>query len=106
MSATYGSWTPTIELGYRFLGESARFPLDDGLIASVGAHYRHDGALSGGLLLDFAEPSSATSGDTLELVPYFEWRIGGLSTGGYGVIGFTDGSPDYGLGLQISFSPR
>ena len=106
LSATYESWTPTIELGYRFLGESARFLLDDGLIASVGVHYRHDGALSGGLLLDFAEPSSATSGDTLELVPYFEWRSGTLSTSGYGVIGFAEGSPDYGLGVQISFSPR
>ena len=55
-------------------------------------------------MLDFQEASSDTADDTVELFAHLTWKAHKkLSLTSYGVVGFTDGSPDEEAGLQISY---
>lgn len=92
-------------LGYRILGDPDGRDLNNGLLASGGFAYKFSNSFSGGGILDWREASTDTSDDPFEIVPYVVWRVHeDWAVQAYGVFGLSDGSPDAGGGLQISFS--
>ncbi|MFT5447314.1 MAG: hypothetical protein ACI9DC_002489 [Gammaproteobacteria bacterium] len=101
---SHGPWTPSAAIGYRVLGDNAGFRLHNALLGSAGMDYRFSPAINAGGLLDWREPASRNSDDALEFVPYLSWKAGGgITLTGYGTVGLADGSPERGIGVQISF---
>jgi hypothetical protein len=102
VSVPMGAFTPFASVGYRFLGDPDGVDLKNGLSASIGASATLDGKV---LIasLDYAAASSENSEDSRSL-------FGGLSIPlsprlnltGYGVLGLSESSPDYGVGVLIT----
>lgn len=100
---TIGNLTPFGTIGYRIAGDLAGFDLNNTAYASAGLGYKFSPKLSGGVVIDYRQKSSDFSAERLEVVPYAVIKSGGnWSLNVYGVIGLADGSPDSGIGLQIS----
>lgn len=98
-------FVPFVSGGYRFLGSSADFQLDDVWLGSVGAMYRVLDPLWGGLSLDYREAATSTSSQRLELIPFVSWKVDQhWSVDPYASVGLSDGSPAYGVGLQIGYT--
>jgi hypothetical protein len=99
-----GRLTPFVSGGYLFLGSGPDLDLNNVFTASVGAQYRVRDRFTVGLLFDYREAASATTGPRMELVPFGSfsllphWDLG-VST----VAGLADGSPDAGVGVQITY---
>ncbi len=107
LGATYplGRVTPFASVGYRFVGDPADFDLDNVWLASVGAMVRILGSLDAGMFVFYQESASASAGDQLDLMPYVDWRITDTwSASSYATAGLLDGSPDFGVGLQLTYA--
>jgi hypothetical protein len=105
LAKTYGNTTPLGTLGYKFKGDADDFELDNVWFASLGFSYKLNPAVSGGITLDWQEASTDDGDDQLEAVPFVGWKFDktwSLST--YGVVGFSEGSPDWGLGAQVTYA--
>ena len=90
-------------VGRRFVGDPPQFPLDDIWLLNVGGGYQIDKKLGLGLAYDFREAASAAE-DPSEATAYFTYKVtDALTAMVYGVIGFSDGSPDAGMGLQFGY---
>jgi hypothetical protein len=104
---TFGPITPFANVGYRFRGDPGganESALNDGPFASVGASWRVVDRFSVGTALDWAESAADGVDDALELSPFASIGLGErVSLGPYATIGFSDGSPDYGFGAQLTF---
>ena len=99
--------TPFATLGGRFLGDLPDTNLRNIFIASVGAAYQVLDTGSAGLLCDYRQRSSASSGERLELVPFGSWRfLRPWSLEAYASAGLADGSPDVGVGIQLGYTWR
>lgn len=101
---TIGSWTPFVSLGYRAFGDSPVYPLEDGVFASAGSHFRVSPATVWTVAANWGQRIIA-GGDastdamlalTHDLDP--RWQLSG-----YVLKGFTDASPDHGAGLQLNY---
>jgi hypothetical protein len=100
VSKRFGAFSPFATLGYRFLGDPSGLELEDGFLASLGVGYRYGPKLSLGLAFDYREASTDGSDDARELVPYTSFRVSDRFTlGTYGVVGFSDASSDFALGV-------
>lgn len=86
----------------RFNGESDRFPLNDVWKASAGAGYKITDETTVGFLYDHREAQTATGDDLSMLTAYGSRDFGDWSVQLYGSTGFTDGSPDASVGVQLS----
>jgi hypothetical protein len=99
-----GSTTPFVSLGYRFLGDSAVYQLEDGVYASAGSHIRTSASTVLTVAVNWSEPYVAggdASTDALVSVTHDlneSWQLSG-----YALKGFTDASPDHGAGLQMNY---
>ena len=99
-----GAWTPFASIGYRVLGDAPDVALSNGLTASAGLDRRLGPHLNVGAILDWREPAAVTSDDALEIIPYLSWPMGrGITITGYATLGLAEGSPERGLGMQISY---
>lgn len=97
--------TPFATIGGRFLGDLPDTELHNVLVASLGAAYQILDSLSAGMLLDYRQPSSAASGERLELVPFGAWKfIPPWSFEMYASAGLASGSPDVGVGVQLGYT--
>jgi hypothetical protein len=97
-------FAPFVVLGYRFLGDRPSLRLHDVFAGSVGAQYLFTDSIAAGLMLDYREKASATSGERVELIPFASFRIRPhwiLST--YVSAGLAAGSPDVGVGLEAGY---
>jgi hypothetical protein len=100
---TFGQITGFATLGYSILGSSSAIPLDNVFYVTLGAGYKFDDRLSGGLMLDLRQAASSFSGPRRELTGYVnykldrEWKVQA-----YLLQGFADGSPDYGFGALVT----
>lgn len=102
---TYGKTTALATLGYRVLGDPAGVSLNNVWFGSVGGAYKFTQETSGGLVLDLRQPSTATGAQMRELTAYMTQKMGArYKLQGYGIAGFTDASPDWGLGAMVSAS--
>jgi hypothetical protein len=98
-------FTPFFDVGYRYLGSPPGFELDNVFIGTVGGMYRVLDPLNVGLLLDYRQAASSSTGERLELVPFATWKLDThWSVDVYTVAGLASGSPDVGVGLQIGYA--
>lgn len=99
-----GKFSPFATAGYRFTGNPAGIELNDTFFASLGFGYKVNGEWSGGVIGDFREATTNFSEDSWEFVPYITWKNeNNFSVNLYGVVGFSTGSPDMGIGLQLGY---
>ena len=102
VSKFIGPVLPFASLGYRFIGQPDSFILNDTLIASVGAAYYFSNKASIGVSYDYKEAASMLAEDSEEIFAYFDVKATekwGIVF--YGIAGLSDGSPDFGAGLQL-----
>lgn len=102
-----GRWTPMATIAYKVKGEPSGVSLDSVLYLSAGADYRVAGDLHSGFSLDYQEASSSGADDALELFGYLSQRFNSRWSGSiYSYLGLSDGSPDLGLGFQLTYRPQ
>ncbi len=102
---TYGKTTALATLGYRIMGDPAGYNLKDVWYGSVGGAYKFSGDTSGGLILDLRQPTTSTGEQMREVTAYMTQKLGGgYKLQLYGLTGFTNASPDWGMGAMISVS--
>jgi len=93
--------------GYRILGDPPGFSLRDGPFTSVGASLQIAERYGVGMAYDWRRSATRTTDDIQELVPFGWVDVGTrFRVGPYGVVGFSNGSPDFGVGLQLSVFVR
>ena len=101
-SVPAGPITPFASLGYRFLGDPEGVDLRNGLTASIGA----SAALGGRVLIasfDYSTATSANTEDSRSLFGGFSLPVSSrVNLTGYGVVGLSESTPDYGLGLLFT----
>ncbi|MBI3527053.1 MAG: transporter [Betaproteobacteria bacterium] len=99
----FGRVTGFATLGYSILGSSSAIPLDNVFYVAIGAGYKFDDRLSGGLMLDLRQAASSTSGERRELTGYVNYKLDkDWKVQGYLLQGFADGSPDFGFGALVT----
>ena len=92
-------------IGYRFVGSPEAYELNNVLYGSAGLAYQIATRLSGGFMYDVREASTDSGTATSEATLYGSYRMNdNLKFMLYGVKGFSDGSPDYGVGFTLSYS--
>ena len=62
-------------VGYKFVGSSARFQLDDVFFFSAGGGYQFSHTVSAGVIYDYRQAASRTAQDPSEIVAYLNWRV-------------------------------
>ncbi len=88
-------------MGYRFKG--GRY--DDILLASTGVSVRIMKTLSAGLAFDWRQASIKGVDDAIELSPSLLIKLNKHARfGPYGVVGLSDGAPDWGIGAMSSWN--
>jgi len=91
--------------GYRWMGSNEDFPLEDRALAGAGL-YRQFGRLGAGLSYDFQQSSVESFDDQHEVGAYLSTYLRkSLRASLYSRTGFTDGSPDYAVGLNLGWRP-
>jgi len=101
----FGSVTPFLSVGYRWRGNSDVVALNDSWLASAGLVVAVNEQVSIGASYDYQEASTSFTDDVQEFSPFVVFRPSpAWSVNVYGVIGFSDASPDVGAGLQIGRS--
>ena len=101
---TIDKFTAFGTLGYKVLGSPNNTSLDNVFYGSLGGGYKFTQQTSGGLILDLRQKATPTGSEQRELTAYVSHRINkSWKSQGYVVKGFTDGSPDWGVGAMVSY---
>lgn len=104
MAWQYGKILPYASLGYKLMGSSQAYQLEDGWFGTAGFNYKVSTEFSWGSEFEAREPVSASSEGVRELVTYINWKTSSdWSINSYAVFGFSDGSPDAGIGIQLTY---
>lgn len=109
-----GNVTPFVGLGYRFFGDPTLddglgtpilIDLEDGITASAGLIYQFDNAASLTVAYDYIQRTidSSTAGHEATLALSTPIGKNGWRLGAYGVAGLARSSPDFVLGLSLSY---
>lgn len=99
-----GKVTVSARGGRRFNGENAIYALEDVWLAGGNISAQATRNLSLGLGYAWREGFLETSPDQSQAVASASYRLSdGLAVQGYGYTGLTEGSPDIGAGLQLSY---
>ena len=99
---SFGRMTPFGSFGYRVMGDPPGFNLRNHFYTTIGANYRINQRTVVGALFDWRQKLLAGGDAGAELTGYVEhrmtdsWRL--LA---YGLAGFSNASPDGGLGLSL-----
>jgi len=89
-------------VGYKFRGDPADIDLDNVLMASVGGTYKFTPDVNGGLFFDYRESAISGNDSVQELTGFVsrritdDWRLQV-----YALTGFSDSSPDWGVGIRM-----
>jgi hypothetical protein len=90
--------------GYKLLGDPPAFDLDNILYGDVGGQWRLDAQRNVGLDLYLAESPTAAGSSAAELTAYLNRKLDVKRSLQFsGLVGLSDGSPDWGVGIAISF---
>jgi len=104
VARTIGKFTPYGSLGYKFMGNPDEYDLDNIWFASAGFDYRLNPAVTLGTAIDLREATSSSTEGMKEWMAYLNWKPAkSWSINGYGVAGFSDGSPDTAVGIQVTY---
>jgi hypothetical protein len=101
---TFGTITPFATLGYRFLGRSPAYPLEDGFYTTVGVAAPLADRTTGGLAYTWCERIVTNADDASELMAFVSHQLNNRwKLQGYVLTGFTDASPNFGLGALVGY---
>jgi hypothetical protein len=97
-----GEFTPFGTVGYKILGDPSGIDLRNVFYVSLGAARRLDAERSAGLMW-YGQQKTTDGGDAQsEVTAFYTRRFGGVwKAQFYGLVGMSDGSPDYGAGALI-----
>lgn len=100
-----GQTTLFATLGYKLRGRSDLFnAMRDSAFVSLGFAHPLNDRFSAGVIYDFREAASNSSGETHEILPYVSWAIANEWTlMSYVVKGFTEDSADLAVGVQLNY---
>lgn len=99
-----GRLTPLLSVTYKIKGDPSGVDLDNVWYVSAGTDWQMKQGLNVGVTLDFQETSSSGADDALELFTYLSYRLSdSWSAMPYLYKGFTDGSPDLGGGVSLTY---
>lgn len=99
---TVGAWGPYLDLGYRWKGDPAGLDYHNVWYATVGASMRLSRLWSGGADYSWRDKLTPTSSPMSEATVYANYRLSDRNRlVVYGVAGFSDASPDWGLGFTL-----
>jgi hypothetical protein len=91
-------------LGYQWLSDFRGFQLEDGVTATGGVNFRPSDTTSIGVSANFRQAYYHTLEDQFTLTPYALWSFAPhWRLSGYGMVGFTNSSPDIGGGVRLIF---
>lgn len=100
---TYGAFTPFGTLGYKVFGDTSATDFNNVFYGSLGGAYKFGPQTSGGLIYDLREASTDSSSSLSELTAYVSYKFTETTKAQlYGVKGFSDGSPDWGMGAMVT----
>lgn len=100
-----GKTTPFATLGYKIYGDSNVYKLDNVFYVSLGFSHKLSSSTSTGLILDVRERSTPTGDPRRELTAFMTHKLdSNRKVQAYLVKGFSDGSPDWGVGATISIA--
>lgn len=99
-----GRLTPLLTVAYKIKGNAPHLPLDNVWYLSGGADWRANDDLHFGATIDYQQAATSGADDATELFTYASWHLSReWRLVPYAYFGFTNGSPDQGLGLQTSY---
>ena len=101
---SFGDFTALGTIGYRVYGDTNSAPLDNVFFGSVGGSYKIVPGTSAGIIYDY-RPAITRNGSAISEATAFvshkfsdNWK-----SQAYLVKGFSNGSPDYGVGALVSY---
>lgn len=98
--------TPMVSLGYKMRGDPEGVNLKNSASFSVGADWRQSSKVNVGASLDYQQASVSGVDDLLDFFTYLNYKKDhSLSVTPYLYFGLSNGSPDIGGGLQLTFKP-
>jgi hypothetical protein len=101
----FGNVTYFGGVGYGMLGSSSTLPLKDVVSANAGLSYKLDEQASTGAVFDYRSKSTDAGFDQRELTAFYSRKLGGgYKMQAYATKGFSDGSPDWGAGLNVGYN--
>lgn len=101
---SFNKFTALGSVGYKILGSPAGISMNKSLYGSVGGAYQLDDKSNGGVDFSLSQSASATSAGQREITAYVSRRINkNFKAKGYVLKGFSNGSPDNGLGAQVYY---
>jgi hypothetical protein len=100
---SFGAWGPYLDVGYRWKGDPAGADYDNVWYGSVGTGYRLNKTWSAGADYSWRDKLTATSSPVREATLYANYKLNDHNRINlYGVAGFSDASPDWGLGFTVT----
>ncbi len=104
VSYLIGNFMPFATLGYRFIGKSDLYDLQNSFFASIGASYFITYDTSVGVSYEYRESATPGFNSPKEIFAYTDVQIDDRwGVNFYGVVGLNNVTTDYGLGTQIRF---
>ena len=97
------AWMPYLDIAYRWKGDPAGIDYQNVWYVTTGASYRINKAWSLGADHAWREKLTSTSDEISEATVYANYKISDHDKINiYGVTGFSDASPDWGLGFMLT----
>lgn len=97
-----GAATVFGSIGYRWMGDSDVYDLQDAWLGTAGFQNQLTRRTSAGLSVYLRQKISRTGSPRRELNGFVTHRLTDtVRLQGYGIVGFADGSPDWGLGASV-----
>lgn len=101
---SFGNFTALGTVGYRVYGDTSAAPLDNVFFGSAGGTYKVASNISAGLIYDYRPAITSNGSEVSEMTAFVNHKISNnWKAQGYLVKGFSDGSPDYGVGALVSY---
>lgn len=101
----FGQWTVFGGVSYTWLGSSQYIRLNNVFGANAGASYKLDSQSTIGAYYDYREKASSTSFSRSELTGYYSYKFSSQwKAQVYATKGFSDGSPDWGVGASVVYA--
>lgn len=101
---SYGVLTGLAALGRKKMGDPAGVNFRDPWYSYVGAAYRFSARTSMGVMYDWRQKLTAASSPVREVTAFITHKLdGGMKVQGYVVAGFSNASPDFGLGATLGY---
>ena len=99
------AWTAFGGVGYTDLGSSTYIQLRNVWLANAGVNYKMDEADSAGLYVFYQQRPSTYGYSRREATLYYNHKVDtAWSLQGYVLGGFSNGSPDYGIGASAKYA--